>query len=82
MLKRWHEIAHRFDYVRALFEAHRSRFRTYSVTDLLNGVIVPPTDDIKGRMEADKRKPGIVCTIVRRDGPTPCWWPYCNCGLK
>lgn len=60
--------------------AGRRKFRTYKLDDLKNGRASVDMCELNARMTADRRRSSEVCREKCPDGPTPCWWPFCDCG--
>ncbi|NEU94794.1 hypothetical protein [Bradyrhizobium uaiense] len=68
------------DFIRPFFDARA--LKRYPVEDLRSGRRAIDFDEFERRRAADKRIPADVCELKRDDEPTPCWWPYCNCGER
>lgn len=51
----------------------------YSLDDLINHRKEADLNELEARIASDGRSARHVCKVRRTDGPTPCWWPFCDC---
>lgn len=59
-----------------------TEYKKHSPADLIARRARVNMDELEVRMKADKRKPSNVCELFEPEAPTPCWWPFCNCGER
>jgi hypothetical protein len=61
-----------------IFGGHKS-LRRYSLKDLQSRRVEIDLNELHRRAYIDERDPRDVCQVKRTNGPTPCWWPFCDC---